>query len=152
MSDDGYDFEDDFQANMDIIEDEEEELEEVEDDEYETSMEVTAWKPQDDRNTLLKNLDKKERITVPFLTKYERTRIVGIRAQQIARGAPLYVDREDEIDPIVIAEKELYERKLPFIIRRVMPDGIVEDWRVKDLQILDDDRPRRALGQSYSAY
>lgn len=41
----------------------------------------------------------------------------------------------DETDPIVIAEKELRERKLPFIIRRYLPDGSYEDWSLDELLI-----------------
>ena len=47
----------------------------------------------------------KERITIPFLTKYEKSRILGIRAQQIAKNAPLYDNIVDtqELDPLSIA-------------------------------------------------
>ena len=38
--------------------------------------------------------------------------------------------RNDEYDPILIAEKELIEGKIPFIIRRYLPDGTYEDWNV----------------------
>lgn len=41
------------------------------------------------------------------------------------------------MDPILIAEKELAQRKIPFIIRRYLPDGTAEDWRVNELNILD---------------
>jgi DNA-directed RNA polymerases I, II, and III subunit RPABC2 len=41
------------------------------------------------------------------------------------------------MDPILIAEKELAERKIPFLIRRYLPDGSYEDWRVNELSIVD---------------
>jgi len=44
---------------------------------------------------------------------------------------------KEDIDPISIAEKELHEKKLPFIIRRYLPDGTYEDWSVDELIILD---------------
>ncbi len=79
-----------------------------------------------------------ERITPSFLTKYEKARIIGTRALQISKNAPVLVDLgKDDIDPILIAEKELAERKIPFIIRRYLPDGSFEDWRLSDLAILD---------------
>jgi DNA-directed RNA polymerase I, II, and III subunit RPABC2 len=79
-----------------------------------------------------------ERITPTFLTKYEKARIIGTRALQISKNAPVLVDLgKDDIDPILIAEKELAERKIPFIIRRYLPDGSFEDWRVNELAILD---------------
>lgn len=76
----------------------------------------------------------KERITTRFLTKYEKARIIGARALQISKNAPILVDLQPgEWDPLKIAERELFERKIPFIIRRYLPDGSFEDWRVEDL-------------------
>jgi DNA-directed RNA polymerase I, II, and III subunit RPABC2 len=80
--------------------------------------------------------DKKEKVTTRYLTKYEKARIIGSRALQISKNAPIFVEIEPgEWDPIKIAEKELVERKIPFIIRRYLPDGNFEDWRVEDLII-----------------
>lgn len=35
----------------------------------------------------------------------------------------------DDYDPIQIAEKELLENKIPYIIRRILPDGTYEDCK-----------------------
>jgi DNA-directed RNA polymerase I, II, and III subunit RPABC2 len=68
------------------------------------------------------------------MTKYEKARVIGTRALQISKNAPVMVNvRNDEYDPIAIAEKELIEGKLPFIIRRYLPDGSYEDWNVNNL-------------------
>lgn len=77
--------------------------------------------------------------TVPILTKYEKTRILGIRVSQLNEGAPRYINFGNEhviIDNNVIAEKELRMKKLPFIISRPLPNGEKEHWRLKDLEIL----------------
>ena len=80
--------------------------------------------------------ESKERISTPFMTKYERARILGTRAMQISRNAPVFVELEPhETDPLLIAEKELREKKIPFIIRRYLPDGTYEDWPISDLII-----------------
>ena len=94
----------------------------------------------------------KIRITPSFMTKYERARIIGklktqnlkidlnsgTRALQISKNAPVLVDLgKEDMDPILIAEKELAERKIPFIIRRYLPDGSYEDWKVNELNIID---------------
>lgn len=50
-------------------------------------------------------------------------------------GAPIMVELEGETDPLQIALKELRERKIPFIIRRYLPDGSYEDWSVSELII-----------------
>ena len=77
------------------------------------------------------------RTTTPFLTKYEKARVIGARALQISKNAPIFVNTENETDPILIAEKELRAKKIPFIIRRFLPDGSFEDWAVKELKLSD---------------
>src|SRR5699024_394161 len=48
-----------------------------------------------------------KKITTPFMTKYERARVLGTRALQIAMCAPVMVELEGENDPLQIAMKEL---------------------------------------------
>lgn len=64
-----------------------------------------------------------DRVTTPYMTKYEKARILGTRALQISMNAPVLVDLEGETDPLQIAIKELKEKKIPLIVRRYMPDG-----------------------------
>lgn len=132
-----------------------------------------------------KRVPEGERRTTPFMTKYERARVLGVRALQIryvdlfcrdlleegpggglvrvgqrgggrgeeggkrggktGRGkreegkgcgivadvvarrysmnAPVLVDLEGETDPLLIAIKELREKKIPLVVRRYLPDG-----------------------------
>jgi DNA-directed RNA polymerase I, II, and III subunit RPABC2 len=75
--------------------------------------------------------------TLPFLSKYERTRILGERAKQINDGARPFVTMDPSvIDGYLIALKELEERKLPFIIRRPLSNGGSEYWKLKDLEFI----------------
>lgn len=75
--------------------------------------------------------------TIPFLTKYERARVLGQRAKQIETGSkPLVKVPENIIDGYLIAEIELEQKKIPFIIRRPLPNGGSEYWRLNDLQII----------------
>ena len=76
-----------------------------------------------------------ERTTTPYLTKYERARILGTRALQISLGAPVLVELGGEIDPLEIAMKEMKQRKVPIIIRRYLPDKSYEDWSIDELII-----------------
>ena len=69
-----------------------------------------------------------DRITTPYMTKFERARILGTRALQISMNAPVMVELEGETDPLHIALKELRERKIPTTVRRFLPDGSFEDW------------------------
>lgn len=75
--------------------------------------------------------------TVPFLTKYEKARILGERANQLNAGGKPFVNVDPSIlDGYLIAEKELSEKKLPFIIKRPITNGACEYWKVEDLEIL----------------
>jgi len=88
---------------------------------------------RDENNQIIDDLHR----TLPYLTKYEKTRILGVRTKQINEGAPIFVEADASIiDGYIIAEKELMERKIPFIIRRPIPNGGSEYWKVSDLEIL----------------
>ncbi|KAM0196572.1 hypothetical protein ACHAPA_001558 [Fusarium lateritium] len=80
-----------------------------------------------------KKIPESERTTTPYMTKYERARILGTRALQISMNAPVLVDLEGETDPLQIAIKEMREKKIPLIVRRYMPDGYYEDWTCEEL-------------------
>jgi len=78
--------------------------------------------------------DRSANISDPKLTKYERTKIIGIRAQQIAQGAKPRVKVPSYItDTIEIAELELTNRKIPFLIKRDLPSGKTEYWKIEDM-------------------
>jgi DNA-directed RNA polymerase I, II, and III subunit RPABC2 len=73
--------------------------------------------------------------TIPYLTKYEKARILGQRSKQIETGAkPLVKVPENIVDGYIIAELELKEKKIPFIIRRPIPGGSCEYWHLRDLE------------------
>ena len=75
--------------------------------------------------------------TLPMLTKYEKARILGVRAKQINNGAVPFIElKENIIDGYLIAERELAEKKIPFIIRRPIPNRGSEYWRLEDLEII----------------
>lgn len=83
-------------------------------------------------------IPKDKRTTTPYMTKYERARILGTRALQISMNAPVLVDLEGETDPLQISIKELAQKKIPLVIRRYLPDGSYEDWGCDEL-IVDID-------------
>ena len=89
------------------------------------------------RNSSGKIIDELHK-TIPFMTKYERTRILGLRAKQINNGSEIFINAsEDMIDGYTIAEQELKEKKIPFIIRRPLPNGASEYWRTEDLEVIN---------------
>jgi DNA-directed RNA polymerase I, II, and III subunit RPABC2 len=83
---------------------------------------------------------KQPRITRPFFTKYEYTTLIATRAQQLAEGAKPLIDLKGmkTSDPMFVwsvAKKEVAERKLPFIIRRQLPNNMSEFWSVQELEV-----------------
>lgn len=76
--------------------------------------------------------------TFPYLTKFERAKILGQRAKQINNGSPIFVKvTPNIIDGHTIALMELQQKKIPFIIKRPLPNGSNEYWKVSDLNMLD---------------
>jgi DNA-directed RNA polymerase subunit K/omega len=75
--------------------------------------------------------------TIPILTKYEKTKILGMRVKQLNNGALPYISSSEKmIDNYLIAKLELDEKKLPFIIQRPLPNNNFEYWKLRDLDIL----------------
>lgn len=81
------------------------------------------------------------RITRPYFTKYEFTTLLATRAQQIADGAKPLVGTEGlkTSDPMFVwnlARREIEQRKLPYIVRRQLPNGEAEFWSAQELEIM----------------
>lgn len=116
-------------------EEENEDLEIVGENNSSKIEEIEADDIEDFRQTYDKMVSAVQRRTIPFLTRFEKARIIGKRAMQISKGAPPLVEVGNLENPVDIALKELKERKIPYIIRRSLPNGIIEDWRVDELRI-----------------
>lgn len=87
------------------------------------------------------NVDPRVRTTLPYYTKYEYTAMVGIRAQQLADGAkPLVslsgMDKSSPQFVTKLAQKEIHEQVLPFIVHRRLPDGTSEYWSASELSVM----------------
>ncbi|MFX0163393.1 MAG: DNA-directed RNA polymerase subunit K [Candidatus Hodarchaeota archaeon] len=68
----------------------------------------------------------------PHLTRYERARTIGARALQLAFGAPILIELDDEtIDTIQISKKELERGALPLSVRRTIPNGEYQDIPIR---------------------
>ena len=89
-----------------------------------------------DYSSIYSDYDVSKNKTRPVLTKFEHTMMIGKRAMQLASGAhPLIEVRADMDDVLEIAEEELRQKKIPFMIRRPIGNHY-EYWRIDDLQIL----------------
>ena len=141
----GEDFED---VGDEVAYDDEEELEAV--------IDTTAGvKPSSETQVLLTHhpeiwVDYKETIKkklvkadekptcYPFLNQFEKTKVLSFRASQIAQGAKPYIEIPDNItDVYTIAKMELLARKLPYILKRPLPDGDYEYWKLSELIIFE---------------
>ena len=83
---------------------------------------------------------KQPRITREYFTKYEFTALLATRAQQLAEGAKPLASLEGlkTSDPMFVwnlARREIEQRKLPFIIRRQMPNGESEFWSAQEMEV-----------------
>jgi len=96
-------------------------------------VETLATVVRDELGIIIDPLHK----TLPFLTKYEKARILGERAKQINAGGQPFIEVDvSMIDGYLIAMQELEQKKIPFILKRPLPNGGCEYWRLKDLEIL----------------
>lgn len=91
----------------------------------------------DDYADIMRSYDPSKNTTKNILTKYEKVKIIGLRAEQLQRGAePLIEWRGADFDPRKIAMEELKQRKIPFMIRRNLPNGSKEYYRLCDMIVL----------------
>ena len=71
--------------------------------------------------------------TKPFINKFERIKIISIRAQQLANGAKSTISIPNGVSDVSeIATLEYEAKKIPFMIRRFKADNTYEDWRLDD--------------------
>ena len=97
---------------------------------------------------------KDAKISKPIMTIYEFDKIIALRTQQIASGAPLFVDVDEgnesneskavgnnlniksNMELRQIALRELIEGRLPFMVERKLPNNKKEYYRLKDLDLV----------------
>ena len=80
--------------------------------------------------------NKKHYITRPYLTKYEKTKVLSERAQQISNGSESFLKNPEAYSTVAeIALEELRQGKLPFILRRPISNSY-EYWKLEDLKIV----------------
>ena len=86
-----------------------------------------------------KEMTKEDRITDRQMTDYEKIRILGSRSKQILTGGKEMVVHENNLTSVELALLELKHKTTPLIIRRTLPDNTFEDWKVRELNVDDDD-------------
>lgn len=87
----------------------------------------------------VKNADRSQYRSLPIMTKYEFDELIALRTLHLSRQAPPLVPIPEDFKVQgnmglrAIALQELKEKKLPYLIKRQMPNGKAEYWKVKDL-------------------
>lgn len=78
-----------------------------------------------------------DRITVPYLYKYEKVKILSILVDELSK---IHCDKYSTIELINLAKQDLYNKKVDKVIERKLPNGSVELWNVKELKILKNEK------------
>ena len=133
MYEEGDDYDNEVTNDNEFTQDEEEITEIADDEEEKTEGEKNAFKLLTFKN-VLENIEKKPKKTIPIMTKFEKARVKGVRLQQLAYGAKPRINTDNLKNIHEIVDKELVERKIPFIIRRSLPNGYFEDWRMEEFE------------------
>jgi DNA-directed RNA polymerase I, II, and III subunit RPABC2 len=146
---------DEYEETYDDVDDGGVELDEFPDEEGAEIVIDSGPKPSSETQILLnhhpeiwvdyvKTIEKKivrdptKAVSYPFLNQFEKTKVLSFRASQLAQGNKPYIAVPDNVsDVYTIAKMELKERKLPYLIKRPLPDGDYEYWRINDLMIFD---------------
>ena len=83
---------------------------------------------------IIENINNTPKKTIPFLTKFEKARIMGVRLQQLSYGAKPRINTTGLKSMNEIVAQELIQRMIPFIIRRGLPNGTYEDWKLEEFE------------------
>lgn len=89
----------------------------------------------EDFNDIMKDYPKKN-VTKNILSKYEKVKVLALRAEQLQRNATPYVEVDEPFNALEVAKKELAAKKIPFIVCRKLSNGTKEYWRLNDMIIL----------------
>jgi DNA-directed RNA polymerase subunit K/omega len=116
-------------------EDDDEDDEEDDDDDEDSNINIIDENNDADVETMAIRVDDDERITPAILTKYELSRVLGIRTKQLAEGAKPLISDSHGKSPIRIAIDELFLKKMPFKIKRSMPYPKYEIWKMEELKV-----------------
>lgn len=73
------------------------------------------------------------RVTKPFMTKYEKIEILSVRTKQLSNGAKSMIKNSIDMDPYEVAKLELKYNVIPLLIERPLPNNFVELWKVSEL-------------------
>jgi len=77
--------------------------------------------------------DIQEKISTKRMTKYEFVRLIGTRVQQLTKDAKPMIKNTQGLTNHEIAELEIKHNVIPIKIKRYLPNGSCEIWKVSEL-------------------
>lgn len=94
-------------------------------------------------NEIKEKYNPREYKSKAFMTKYEFSKILGLRMEQLSRNAPTLVDISKYMSTnhvnhetfSKIAQEEIKKNLIPFMIGRTLPNGKKEYWKLEDMII-----------------
>ncbi|MEM2247326.1 MAG: DNA-directed RNA polymerase subunit K [Thermoproteota archaeon] len=89
---------------------------------------------------LRNSIEERVELLKKKLTKFEKARIIGLRALELSLGAPPLIPIDQEggrMSTIEIAKREVEMKVLPLIIGRRMPDNTYAYVPLSELEIED---------------
>lgn len=126
------------EENIEFDAEEEEFFDEKNFKEFNAKIKFHVFDPDKYENEIHKEIiivPSQYRKTSEVMTKYEFTEITSNRAKQIENGSKIFVDIQNESDPVVIAELEIKQKRCPLSVRRMISNNIAEIWDVNDMII-----------------
>lgn len=105
----------------------------VEESESDEEVDIEDLFDDDDYAIDKAYVPKEKRITKPYLTKYERVRLLSVRTKQLAAGAKPLIKNAGDLSSKQIAELEIKNNAIPLIIDRPLPCGLIERWYISEL-------------------
>jgi DNA-directed RNA polymerase I, II, and III subunit RPABC2 len=127
---------DDYEKENEISDDEEDITDLNIDDDEKIDEETDKIKILTYKN-ILESIQKNPKKTLPIMTKFEKARVIGVRLQQLSCGAKPKVDITNLRNINDIVEEELKQRKIPFIIKRPLPNGVCEYWKMEEFELIN---------------
>ena len=118
------------------LSDDEDEEDEEENEKY-NKNENELYEPEFIDYSLIDEEEKIEidaKITRPFLTKYEKVKLLAYRTNQLARGAKTMIKTKKLMSSKEIAIIELNEKVIPLLLLRPIPNGKSELWNIRELE------------------
>lgn len=104
------------------------------DDDDDDDIFSVTLQDEDTKDNLI--IPDNKRISRNILTKYERVRLLGTRAKQISDGSKVFVKYDGAKSAMELAELELKHKVIPLKVKRPMPNGKYEIWKISELEVL----------------